>query len=84
MEYLLGVVISIIVEFIKKKGDTTSIGTGVVLLGGSLLVAAGFVWLRDSEFWPTIVPILTTAAAFHNLVIRNFHVPTNKGFFEKE
>ncbi len=70
MEYLLGVIVSLIVEAAKKYFDTNTVGTYAVLLVTSILGASGYYFLTHSAYWTTIAEILTIAAAFHNLVVR--------------
>jgi hypothetical protein len=70
MEYLLGVVVSLVVEVSKKYFNTNTVGTYFLLLITSVAGAAGYYFLAHSSYWPTILQILTIAAAFHNLVIR--------------
>ena len=73
MEYLLGVVVSIIVEAAKKYFDANIMGTYFLLLVVSLVGATGYYFVSHSVYWATIVEILTIAAAFHNLVIRRLN-----------
>ncbi|GEM_PF-3453528 len=70
MEYLLGVVVSIIVEVVKRYFQSNTLGTYVILLIVSVAGATGYYYLVHSAYWSTIGEILTIAAAFHNLVIR--------------
>ena len=70
MEYLLGVVVSLIVEAAKKYLNTNTVGTYFILLVVSVLGAAGYYYASHSAYWPTALQILISAAAFHNLVIR--------------
>lgn len=70
MEYILGVAVSLIVEAAKKYFDTNTVGTYSVLLVASIAGATGYYFLAHSGYWTTIAEILTIAAAFHNLVIR--------------
>lgn len=70
MEYLLGVLVSIIVQVYKKLLKTSTVGTYFALLVVSVLGAGVYYYLSFTEYWPTVVKVLTIAAAFHNLVIR--------------
>jgi hypothetical protein len=74
MEYLLGVVVSIIVEVLKKYSRSTTVGTYAILLVVSVLGATGYYYAAHSAYWPTALQILTIAAAFHNLVIRQLGI----------
>ena len=73
MEYLLGVVVSIIVEVAKKYLNSNIFGTYFILLLVSVVGATGYYYLAHSAYWTTIAEILTVAAAFHNLVIRRLN-----------
>lgn len=75
MEYLLGVVVSIIVEVAKKKAGTSPLGTYIALLLVSVLGGTVYFFVAHSIYWETIVQVLTAAAAFHNLVIRQLPSP---------
>lgn len=73
MEYLLGVIVSLIVEAVKKYLNSNTAGTYFILLIVSVLGATGYYFLAHSSYWVTIVEVLTIAAAFHNLVIRRLN-----------
>ena len=73
MEYLLGVLVSIIVEVAKKYFNSNTAGTYFILLVVSLVGATGYYFLAHSAYWATSVEILTVAAAFHNLIIRRLY-----------
>ena len=75
MEYLLGVVVSIIVEAIKRYSGSNKIATYLILLVVSVAGATGYYYLAHSAYWATIGQILVIAAAFHNLVIRQLFPP---------
>ena len=72
MEYLLGVVVSLVVEASKKYLGTDTLGTHAALLAVSIFGAATYVWFRDASFWPLIMQTIMVAAAFHNLILRKF------------
>ncbi len=70
MEYALGVLVSIVVEIVKRYFATDTLKTYVTLACVSLLVGGVYVGLSMSSFWPVLVQVITVSAAFHNLVIR--------------
>lgn len=72
MEYISGIVVSLIVEGVKKHTKADSFTTHLILFVAAIVGAGVFVWLSSTEFWPVILKVLTSAAAFHNLVIRKF------------
>lgn len=73
MEYLLGIVVSLLVETSKKYFNTNTAGTYFLLLVVSVIGASVYYFLARSSYWPSILQILTIAAAFHNLVIRQLN-----------
>ncbi len=77
MEYLLGVVVSLVVEAAKKYLNSNTAGTYFILLVVSVAGATVYYYLAHSAYWAIIVEILTIAAAFHNLVIRRLGSNTN-------
>lgn len=73
MEYILGIIVSLLVVYLKKKYKTEEYKTLAVLLGLSLGVSGAYVFLRDyTEFLPTIIQILETAGVFYAFVILRF------------
>ena len=70
MEYIIGIVVSMIVEWVKKQGNTNSLGTIVTLFILSVAGGAGYVYLASTPYWQTIATILTAAATFHGLIIK--------------
>ena len=70
MEILIGGLVSLIVEIAKRYLGTSTFGTIVFLGGASLLVSGGLYYFSTFNFWPAFLQIVTSAAAFHNLVIR--------------
>lgn len=72
MEYILGVIVSLIAQVTKRTVGTDTLGTYAAVLGLSLCAAAVYVTVKDTAMWPTIVQIALTAGAFHNFVVRRF------------
>lgn len=74
MDYFIGILISLVVEWVKKYFGTTSIGTMTILAVISIVVGVIINFLQTG--YPagisTAVQIFTIAGAFHNLVIRRF------------
>jgi len=73
MEYLLGIVVSLVVEGIKKVSKADSFTTHILLFAASIVGAFVYIMLYTSEFWPAVVQVLLVASAFHNLIIRKFY-----------
>lgn len=72
MEYILGVIVSALVQFSKIKWGLTSTKTLFAVAGISLVAAGLYTRFVDTEFWPLIVAVLTTAGSFYTFIIRRF------------
>lgn len=73
MEYILGTVVSLIVQVLKKKGGLNTIGSMLALLVISLIGGGAYVYLKNTGSWQIIVAVLVNAAAFHELILRRFN-----------
>jgi hypothetical protein len=73
MEYIVGVLVALIVEGVKRFVKDDPFTTHVVLFSVAIIGSSLFVWASAQEFWPIVLKILITAAGFHNLVIRKFY-----------
>ena len=72
MEYALGILVSLIVQAIKKYGGTTTIGTLVALAVVSLIGAGTYVYFVNTPYWDVIVTVILTASTFYALLIKRF------------
>ena len=70
MEYLLGVVVAIIVEGVKKYGNTEGFGTMIALLVVSLLGGWAYMHFLGTAFWETAAQGLLYGAGLHNLLLK--------------
>jgi len=68
----LGIVVSLITQLVKKYCKTSKFGTYVALVIASLLGSIVYYFVAPTSVFPAIVNILGSAAAFHNLLIRQF------------
>lgn len=73
--YLIGVVVSIIVEVIKRYAGTNKLATLGIVLIVSLVGASGYYYVSKTSFFPELLGILTVAGAFYGLIIRNVLPP---------
>ncbi len=73
--YLIGVVVSIIVEVIKRYAGTNKIATLGIVLIVSLIGATGWYFIEQSPYLTNLLQILTVAGAFYGLIIRNVLPP---------
>ena len=72
MEYILGVAVSLLVQWLKVKMNTDTWTTMLAVLMFSFVGAAGYVLLSHTDFWPVIVQILTVAGAFYAYILQRF------------
>lgn len=70
MEYLFGVLVSVLVRILSNYFDTDGIVTAVILIALSVVGAGAYVYLLSAGYWEAIASVLITAGAFHNFVIR--------------
>ena len=75
MEYILGVVVSLLVQWLKFKFDTRGLTTKVILLLVALASAAVYTQLMKLGLWAPVAQILMTAGAFYAFVITAFEKP---------
>jgi hypothetical protein len=72
MEYLFGVIVSLLVKYLKEKFGTDGKTTALLLIGISIASAGAYVLLVSIGYWETLAQILIVAGAFHNFIIRSF------------
>ena len=72
---ILGVVVSIIAEIIKRYFSTNKLATLVVVLAMSIIAAVVYYFISQSAIFPTIIQILIIAGAFYAYLIRNILPP---------
>ena len=71
MEIFLGSLISVIVQYAKRKWNIE--GTGVIVLVLILAMVSAIVYqiFVYTNVWKDILEIMIVAAAFHNFILRN-------------
>jgi hypothetical protein len=72
MEYIIGVLVSLFAQWTKRTFGTAVLGTYISVFLISLVGAAIYVYLKDTDLWPVLVQIVTVAGAFYAFVIRRF------------
>ena len=70
MEYILGVIVSLLVKYLKSKFGTDGFKTASILVVVSVLGAGVYVWLVSVGYWSVLAQILISAGAFHNFIVR--------------
>lgn len=72
MEYIIGVIVSLVVQAVKKyAGDSDWLKMAIVLIL-SIFASAIYYFVKDTAFWQTLLQILTTAGATYTFIIRRF------------
>lgn len=72
MEYILGVIVSVLTQALKRWFGTEPFTTQVVVLVLSLVAGIAYTLLYHSPWWSSIVTVLATAGATHNFILRKF------------
>jgi hypothetical protein len=67
---LLGVLVSIVVQLIKKTFGPNMLGTYLAVIIFSLLGGALYYWIRSTAYWPAVFQILTFAGAFYTFILK--------------
>lgn len=78
MEILVGVLVSIVVQIIKKYFKTGSWQSWGIALVLSVAGAAIYTMVVDTPIWPVILSTLTTAGAFYSIIISRLESMTDK------
>ena len=67
---IVGVAMSIAFEAVQRKygtGDSLSSKLAVAVL--SLVIGTAYWFVRGTEYWPTIIGVLTSASTFYSFFI---------------
>ena len=72
MEIAIGVIVSLIVQFLKKMNGTDTMGTMLAVLVISFVGASLFVLVEGTDIWPVMMQIIITAGAFYTYIIKRF------------
>lgn len=66
-----GIVVSLIVQFLKKRFETNSAGNMVAVVTLAIVGAVGYKLLNHYGMWEAFLQLLTVAGAFYAFIIRN-------------
>ena len=72
MEYVLGVLASLLVQAIKLRLGSKEYETLGILVGVSVVFAAFFTLFSHLGYWEVIRDILITAGSFYSFIIMRF------------
>ena len=72
MEYLLGIIVSLVTQGFKAKYESNPTKTLAVVAVGCVAIAFAYTRVVDTAYWPILVTTLTTAGAFYTFVVQRF------------
>jgi hypothetical protein len=72
MEFILGPVVSLIVQALKRRLGSDAFTMSLSVISLSFAAAAVYVLIADTAIWPLFVKTVTTAGAFYTFIIRRF------------
>lgn len=67
---IVGATLSLVIEYIKNRFGTTSGGSKLFAIVLSCIVGVAYVYLRDTDLWPTIVLVLGSASTVYALFFK--------------
>lgn len=67
---VVGVLLSMVIEFLKRKLGTKSGWTKLLTVVLAIVVGAAIYFLEGSEFWTTTISVLTTASAVYAFILK--------------
>lgn len=71
MELILGTIVSIIVQVVKKYVGTSGVANLAIALGLAFLAAIVYHLLVATELWETVQTVILTTGAFYAFILRN-------------
>lgn len=74
---IIGTIVSLIIQGIKKFAGTSEYITLALTVGVSLLGGAAYFYAKDTAFWPTFVQILSFAGAAYSYLVSRFPKASN-------
>jgi hypothetical protein len=69
---VIGAIVSIIVQLIKKNLSTTKEGTLLAVLTISIISGTAYYLIKDTSLWQPIISILGFAGAVYAYIIKRF------------
>jgi len=67
---VVGALLSAVVEFTKGMFGEGSTKTKFIVIGLSILVGGIYAFLRSTEYWTTMIMVLTSASTVYALILR--------------
>lgn len=72
MPYFIGIIVSLLVQWLKSSMKTSQTGTLIVLAVVAILGASGYTLLVNAGWWDSISSILLTAGSFYAFFLQRF------------
>ena len=66
---IVGGFVSLLMQLIKAKYGPTSITSKFIVVALSLIFGAGYVFLKDTSYWPTVLLILLSSSTIYAFFI---------------
>lgn len=67
---IVGSALSFLIQYIKGKLGTKSLATKGITIGLAIILGAGYVFLRDTQWWTTIIGVLVAASTFYAFFLK--------------
>lgn len=69
---IVGVAVSLLVQWLKKQFGTNEYMTLVVVLAISLIAAGVYTYLIAAGYWESVLAVLLTAGSFYTFILARF------------
>ena len=69
---IVGAVVSLIVQILKNKLGTNTQGTLIAVTLISIVAGAGYYFIKQTEFLPVVIQILSFAGAIYTYILKRF------------
>lgn len=67
---ILGVIASLVTEFIKNKSGTNGNKAKALTVLVALVIGAGYVLIKDTEFFPVVISVLAVSSTVYGFFIK--------------
>lgn len=69
---LVGALVTVFVQLIKKQFGTSSTYTYLIVIGISLLAGVVYVLYKDSSWWQNALQVLLAAGGIYTYILKQF------------
>lgn len=66
----VGVVVTVLMQYLKKKLRTNKLGNAMLTLAISFIAAVGFKVLSDLGLWESFWAVVVTASMVYNFIVK--------------